>query len=552
MTLGETSLDETLAAWGQPIERETEGDQVRCRFVIEPFASVDVTFNAGTAQSIIVDLGKVFAMDDVAKELGIEAVTPVSVDDENGRSLGVVYPERGVSFRFSDAEKREVVQIGLDVIDPRPFLLRAENNLTTFDSAALADVEAALKLDPENARAHWLRARLLSAAGRRREALASIETALKQDPKGAEYLLMRADLLAEAGLFDAALDDGEAVLNGTPGSPHLQAKAWLLRGDLLADGPDRDYEQAIDAHSRAIRLAEPLVNDPRPSVRRAAKDILIDAHLAIAEDVAWGNWQQKELVVPQWLMKAERLAEAWIASGDVSPDLRITIGHRALATCVGLQGTFDPHVWAESLQRRTTESLAECRDPLRRQRLQWEAGLGLYDALQSYHARSDTAEALKCGEAAVELLAQGREGRDELPTDAYMFGRLYFRIGSIYAVKRTDHAKAVEWFERAAPLLERPLPEAAAADRGRQGETLVSMGVSYWAVGKRERGLELTNVGSRYMQLAAADGTMPTAALAVPYTNLSVMHRQLGDESAGVRFAEMATRLESTAMGLRR
>ena len=78
------------------------------------------------------------------------------------------------------------------------------------------------------------------------------------------------------------------------------------------------------------------------------------------------------------------------------------------------------------------------------------------------------------------------------------------------------------------------------------------MGVSYWAVGKRERGLELTNVGSRYMQLAAADGTMPTAALAVPYTNLSVMHRQLGDESAGVRFAEMATRLESTAMGLRR
>ena len=274
--------------------------------------------------------------------------------------------------------------------------------------------------------------------------------------------------------------------------------------------------------------------------------------MAIAEDVAWGNWQQKELVVPQWLMKAERLAEAWIASGDVSPDLRITIGHRALATCVGLQGTFDPHVWAESLQRRTTESLAECRDPLRRQRLQWEAGLGLYDALQSYHARSDTAEALKCGEAAVELLAQGREGRDELPTDAYMFGRLYFRIGSIYAVKRTDHAKAVEWFERAAPLLERPLPEAAAADRGRQGETLVSMGVSYWAVGKRERGLELTNVGSRYMQLAAADGTMPTAALAVPYTNLSVMHRQLGDESAGVRFAEMATRLESTAMGLRR
>jgi hypothetical protein len=143
------------------------------------------------------------------------------------------------------------------------------------------------------------------------------------------------------------------------------------------------------------------------------------------------------------------------------------------------------------------------------------------------------------------LLTAGREGRDEQPTDAYMFGRLYFRIGSIYAVRKQDHAKAVAWFERAAPLLERPLPDAVAADRGRQGETLVSMGVSYWAVGKRERAMQLTDAGCRYMQTAVADGSLTTVALGVPDANLAAMHRQLGDDVAGKRYAEMATRVEA-------
>lgn len=545
VTLGETTLEETIEAWGQPLERNTEGTLTRCRYQIPPFAGVDIAFRDGKSLSIIIDLGSKFPADAVAQELGITDVTPVAVEDDKGQALGLVYPERGTSFRFSPDADKQVIQIGLDRIDPRPFVLRAERNLDRSDSAALADAETAIKLDATNPRAYWIKARVLAACGRRREALAAAEAAIERDPKGAEYLLTRAGLLAEAGLFDAALTDAQTIMNGTPGAPQLQARAWMLRGNLLAEGPTRDYDEAIDAHTRAVRLAEPLVNDARPAVRRAAKELLVDAHLAIANDIAWGNWQQKETIVPQWLTKADKLAEGWIASGDLSPDVRLTVARQALTACVGVQGLVDPHAWSEKLELYTAEVLTKADDPLRRKRLLYEAGLGLYDALQAYHTRGDVPAALECGEAAVELLTQGREGRDETPIDPYRYGRLYFRVGSLYAVKKQDHAKAVEWFDRAAPLLERPLPEAAAADRGRQGETLVSMGVSYWAVGKRERGLELTNTGCRFMQQAQTDGLLGAEALAVPYTNLAVMHKQLGDQAAGTKFQEMATRADA-------
>jgi tetratricopeptide (TPR) repeat protein len=547
VVLGDTTLDEAIELWGKPIERTTEKDMVRCRFKIEPFAGVDTAFVGGKVQSIVVDLGRPFAPDAVARELGIEGLTPVEVRDETGRPLGLVYPERGVSLRFDDgAAERRVSFIGMDKIDVRPFVLRAEQAIDQDYEAAAGDLEAALKLEADTARALWLKARLLQGAGRNREALAAVEHALRLEPRGAEYLLTRAALLAEAGLFAAALDDTQAVIEGTTGALHLQARAWSLRGDLLADGPDRDYGQALDAHTRAIRLAEPLATDKRLAVRRSAKETLIEAHLGAAEDIAWGDWKDKDKIAAKWLDKARRLADQWSQAGDVGARYRLAVRRQGAACCVGLQGAGDPSTWAnELLTIREVIEAAGDDDPPRRRQEKWECGLGLYDALQAYHTRGEIAESLRCGEAAVELLTAGREGRDERPTDAYMFGRLYFRIGSIYAVRKQDHEKAVAWFERAAPLLERPLPDAVAADRGRQGETLVSMGVSYWAVGKRERAMQLTDAGCRYMQTAVADGSLTTVNLAVPYANLAAMHRQLGDDVAGKRYAEMATRVET-------
>jgi tetratricopeptide (TPR) repeat protein len=547
--LGETTLPEVLQAWGNPLNRSGTGDNIRLSYQIDPFAGVEVTFVAGKASAVVVDLGDMFPPADVAKELSLDMADAVAVLDPAGKELGLVFPERGVSMRYEDeAAEPRVAQIGLDQVTARPFVMRAERRRTDQPTAALVDLATALKLNPEEARAHWLRSRILAAAGRPKEALAAVETALKLDAKAAEYILSRAGLLADQGLFAAALKDNETVLAGTQKLPHYQARAWKQRGDLLADGPEADAEAALDAHSRAIRLAESIIEDPTASIRRDAKQTLIEAHLAVAEDIAWGEFQAKEAAAGRWLAKAESLAKQAVMEDGLSPYVILEVYERGLAACVGTPGCVDPLDWAERLQRTTTAALKDCQDPLMRRQIQFNAGLGLYDALQALHARGDIDNALRFGHQAVEMIQAGRLGRDETPTDAYRFGRLYFRIGSLYAVTKNDHKQACEWFDRAAPLLETPLPDSAAADRGRQGETLVSMGISYWNVGKRDRGLHLTDVGSRYMQRAVSEGMLNPTAMGVAYSNLAVMHDGLGDQTTGRRFHEMAARAETPTL----
>ncbi|MBA4019592.1 MAG: hypothetical protein C0483_20705 [Pirellula sp.] len=546
--LGETTLDEVLQSWGQPLARGGEGANARLKYQIDPFAGVEVSFIGGKATAVVVDLGDMFSPADVAKELNLKLEDTVAVEDAAGNELGLVFPERGVSMRYEDgAAEPKVAQIGLDQVSARPFVMRAERRRIERPTSALIDLATALKLNPEEARAHWLKSRILAAAGRPREALASVETALRLDPKSAEYLLTRAGLLADQGLFEAALKDNETVINGTQKLAHYQARAWRQRGDLLADGPAPDSQQSLDAHTRAMRIAETLYDDPTTLIRRDAKQTLIEAHLAIADDVAWGDFQAKEAATARWLVKAENLAKQGILEDRLSPYLILEVYQRGLGACVGTPGAVDPLDWAERLERTTAAALQDCKDPLKRRQIQFEAGLGLYDALQALHARGDVDNALRFGTVAVEMIQAGRVGRDEAPNDAYRFGRLYFRIGSLYAVAKNDHKQAVEWFDRSAPLLERPLADAAAADRGRQGETLVSMGLSYWTIGKRERGLQLTDLGTRFMQRAVSEETLAPDAMGVAYSNLAVMHDGLGDQTTGRRFHEMAARAEASA-----
>jgi hypothetical protein len=78
------------------------------------------------------------------------------------------------------------------------------------------------------------------------------------------------------------------------------------------------------------------------------------------------------------------------------------------------------------------------------------------------------------------------------------------------------------------------------------GDALVSMGVSYWERGHRERALELTQRGADVLQAAVRTGALDQSTLAVAYGNLANMHRQLGHQNEATRFVEIAEHLEGT------
>src|SRR5262249_30858372 len=143
----------------------------------------------------------------------------------------------------------------------------------------------------------------------------------------------------------------------------LKAQAFCLLGDLLAASPAHDYKQALEHHMAAIKLADPLSVDQRMAVRRGAKLLLIDAHLAVANDIACGNWQQKEKTVGKWLDRANAFAEDFLAQEDGEASIRLHIAHGALAACAGAEGKIDSVPWARMAIQNAKPVLAAITDP---------------------------------------------------------------------------------------------------------------------------------------------------------------------------------------------
>ena len=68
----------------------------------------------------------------------------------------------------------KVTQIILEPLSAEPFVLRAETNIDIRPEFSLHDAEQALKLQPGNARAQWLRSRGLTALGQHEQAVAAL------------------------------------------------------------------------------------------------------------------------------------------------------------------------------------------------------------------------------------------------------------------------------------------------------------------------------------------------------------------------------------------
>ena len=351
-------------------------------------------------------------------------------------------------------------------------------------------------------------------------------------------------MLAESGHWTEAAHEANKAAETSNKRPHIQALATCLMGDLAASGPKPDFNKALNLHTQAIRIADALAYDPHPAIRVAAKKVLVDAHLGAAHDIAWGEWKEKPKAVTKWLERAVVVADDLVNGEGASQERLLRVYTRALAAYVGVQGGIDPEPTVQAAMEIGDKLIAAARDSHRKAELQREMGTALYDAVQICQMRDDHQAALRNGEKAIEYLTQARETADS-PSSDFLLGRLYFRIGTIHATEDQDHKAAVAWFDKALPLVEGASPDELSVDLGRHGESLIGMGVSYWETGQRERALTLTQKGVRWMEQAVKRGEIGEATLAVPYGNLSAMHRATGSKEAADRFQTLANRLKT-------
>ena len=383
-------------------------------------------------------------------------------------------------------------------------------------------------------------------SGADEDALSAIDSAVRLDPKQRQYLLAKADTLGHLNQHSQAIGIAKEVLSTADLSPLVKAQTMNLLGDLLADCADHDYKQAIELHLSAIKTAQPLYTDRRASVRREAKRLLVEAHLGAAGDVANGVWQQKEQTTARWILRADELAKDLIKNEAADPQLRLYVARRALDDRVAVGGKWDASDWTAFAIQDGETLIKAADDPLRREQLQWELGRALFDLAELDQLAGFNDRSLTDSKLTLEQLAAGAKHRQQTDEDVFLFGRLYAHVGMVQATHEKNHAAAVAWFDKALPLLDRPLPASASRDLGRHGESFVAMGISYWQTGRRDDALRLTQQGVDLMAQAVAAKQLDEKALAIPYGNLATMHRQLGHSDEAHNFEEMASRYSGT------
>ncbi|MEX0979090.1 MAG: tetratricopeptide repeat protein, partial [Pirellulales bacterium] len=542
---GTTTRKELHEKWGHPKKVDRIAGGARETYRLDKLGSARVTITEDVVQSLAVHVANPLALPIVVARLAIDDVEGVNIYDESGELLGAAYPERGALLGYvPKSHPPRVFQIVVEPIDAQPFMARAQARFSTRYADCLTDVKQALELAPDSAAAYCLKAEVALRSGDLDAALTAAQKAIELAPDAAEHRLLLARVLAAAGDYPQAIARVRDVI-GEPNLPDVvAARAWCQWGDCLAKSAKRDYAGAIKHHQRAIKLAEPLARHDQYAVRRAAKELLVDAHLAVAYDIGWGRWQQKSTVVPNWIDRAKALADQLVDHERVGPEIHLRVYAQALAALAGIAQPPDAGKWIRGAGSLGTRLYDDAVDGTYRAHIARQMAVAFSHAVEIEAARHQLEQAVSLGNMALELFDDSQSVSARLPTHHYERGRLCYRMGVVYALDRGDHAAAVAWFDRAALLLEKPVP-ATAVDVGTQGEAFVSMAVTYWDLDNRSEALRLTSQGLKLMEQAVGEGLLDAAALAIPYGNLASMHDSLGDVEAAKKFSELSARHEA-------
>lgn len=556
ITPGVSLRNEVLADWGTPESDDTQAATLHYQF--EGLRSVDATFVNDRLKSIAISLDKPLPTSEMIASLQLEGCRPVTVSNEKKSQFAQVFPERGVVLTVSSSAgmvvasdegtetlEEQVSDVLLETINPAAFLLRAKETARGNLTQSIADLEQVATMDRRSAEARRRLADYYLSVGKAITAERYAAEAVDLEPHNQSNRLQWVKCLSQLARYDQAVEQAKQVLDAIDVKPLDKARALEEMAQLASLGSSDVAQKAIPLHTKAIEIADKLANSENSALRHEAQCLLIDAHLAIATQIAQGNFQDKNRAVPQWIERASGLVEALIDEDSDYLPRRLQVSVSALAAATNLDKPINPKLWIEEAEETMRFLESDITDRLTLSQFDWQLGMAYLHAADIEHVRSQAASAKHFGKLAEEKLSELSRQRDELPDTGYTMGRLYFQIGAVYAIHEDDHEAACQWYNQAADLLLNPVPVTTLAVPQQHGDALVSMGVSYWQTNERERAVELTLAGVDLIEQAVDAGLLNSTSLSIPYENLSAMYQALGKEEPAARYQQLARQIGS-------
>jgi Tfp pilus assembly protein PilF len=212
--------------------------------------------------------------------------------EENTVIAACLYPDRGETPPRMVQACTETLGHDLLASDERyyVFAARAGAYFANGDPQhALADYDAAIKLDPHEAKLYYNRGAIFAAQSDGDAALRDLDTAIGLDDKLLPALLLRAKIHAAQRDFSGALADYSQMIRLQP----KEARFWSKRGSLCI--LQRDYQGAIKDETQAIQLESRLAPayflraDAFANVGNRA-NAMSDLHTAVALDPSLAHY----------------------------------------------------------------------------------------------------------------------------------------------------------------------------------------------------------------------------------------------------------------------
>lgn len=544
---GKTPLTQIEAQWGVPAhKRRIDQDKhVRLYEHQGDFAKVEIAVENDQIISVFLIPAKPMSLDAVEQKFNLTKIEPAAVRDSSGRHLGTIYPERGILLpQMAEGGSFEIDRIIVQAPSAESFMIRASNRSPLEFRDRLNDYQLAIAQEPYSAEAWYQTSLILHRLGRDQEAFDAARKATSGVGSSAEHRLHRTLLNVVQGNLATGIHNTQLIADDVTVADHVRAKAHCQWGDLLQMAGPQKNREAVQHHVRAIEIASPLVNDTDQEVRRAAKQVLVDAHMSLAIDIATGDWEKKEQTVNQWLLRSKVYIDDMVTNEEATGELRMAWLTKSLMAHSFYNAPFDPGDTIDQIVGQYRELLSKTDDPFFHRALEWETGQALTQAVFIEHARDKHDSALKIADQARAFLRGGLAGREVGIADHLLLGNLYFRAGAICAVQKQDHSAAVKWYELAVDHLTNQSLQNIMLDR--RGESLVSMGVSFWSVGNREEGIALTEQGKSLIESATAQNSALQKKLIVPLDNLAEMYRELGNAQKSAQYTASAQNIRQS------
>jgi lipoprotein NlpI len=171
----------------------------------------------------------------------------------SGNALAQIYYSRGIEWAAKNDHERAIADYDAAIkINPKftdAFFNRGHAWGAKGDpDRAIADYEAALRLNPKDATAHAARAVELTVKGEYPQAIAGSDTSITLDPKSGTALLGRGRAYFYSGDFQRAVADMERAFKL---EPNLYTAMWLYLA--RKHGKALDAEEMLDSETRGHR-----------------------------------------------------------------------------------------------------------------------------------------------------------------------------------------------------------------------------------------------------------------------------------------------------------